>query len=239
MRDIINKGVTEKNLMDTVESAFLKGWGHVKLYFMIGLPGEEDEDIEGIAELSQKVVNTYLSISKEVRNKNFKLVISTSCFVPKPFTPFQWFGQNDQETFEAKQKSLKSLIKDRRISYRWHDSSLSYLEAVFARGDRRLSAVLKLAYEKGCRFDGWHEHFDEEKWMESFEELKISPDFYALRERPFDEILPWDFIDIGVKKAFLMKEHQRSQEQIKTPYCREKCSNCGIMEFEKGWKCND
>ncbi len=238
MRDIINKGVTEKNLIDTVESAFLKGWGHVKLYFMVGLPGEEDADIEGIADLGQKVVNTYLGVDKELRNRSLKLVISTACFVPKAFTPFQWFGQNDQKTFKRKQEHLKNTIKDRRISYRWHNSELSYLEAVFARGDRRLGSVLKRAYEKGCRFDGWHEQFDYEKWIQSFEEVGIDPDFYALRERTYDEILPWDFINIGVTKAYLIKEHQRAQEAIKTPYCREKCSNCGIMEFKEGWKCN-
>ena len=238
MRDIINKGVTEKNLIDTVESAFAKGWGHVKLYFMVGLPGEEDADIEGIADLAQKVVNSYLGVDKELRNRSLKLVISTACFVPKAFTPFQWFGQNDQDTFERKQEHLKNTIKDKRISYRWHNSEVSYLEAVFARGDRRLGSVLKRAHQKGCRFDGWHEHFDYEKWLQSFEELGIDPDFYALRERTYDEILPWDFIDIGVTKAYLMKEHQRALEEIKTPYCREACSNCGIMEFKEGWVCN-
>lgn len=238
LRDIINKGVTEKNLIDTVESAFIKGWGHVKLYFMIGLPGENEEDIKGIADLSQKVVDTYLAVDKEQRNKSLKLVISTSCFVPKPFTPFQWFGQNEQKVFVEKQKTLKNMIKDRRISYRWHDSGVSYLEAIFARGDRRLGAVLKQAYKKGCRFDGWHEHFNEEKWLAAFAELEVDPDFYALRERPYDEILPWEFIDIGVTKSFLIDEHKRSLEEMKTPYCREKCSNCGIMEFKKGWQCN-
>ncbi len=238
MRDIINKGVSEKNLIDTVESAFVKGWGHVKLYFMVGLPGEEDTDIEGIADLAQKVVNSYLGVDKELRNRSLKLVISTACFVPKAFTPFQWFGQNDQKTFERKQEHLKNTIKDKRISYRWHNSEVSYLEAVFARGDRRLGSVLKRAHQKGCRFDGWHEHFDYEKWLQSFEELGIDPDFYALRERTYDEILPWDFIDIGVTKAYLITEHQRALKEIKTPYCREACSNCGIMEFEEGWVCN-
>ncbi|WKY45827.1 TIGR03960 family B12-binding radical SAM protein [Eubacteriaceae bacterium ES2] len=238
MRDVINKGVTEQNLLDTVETAFLKGWGHIKLYFMIGLPGETAEDIEGIAQLGQKVVDSYYGIEKSKRNKALKLVLSTSCFVPKPFTPFQWVGQNTQDEFIEKQKHLKNIIKDRKISYNWHDSKVSYLEAVFARGDRRLGQVLKLAHEKGCKFDGWHEHFNFEKWMEAFNETGIDPDFYAIRSRSFDEKLPWDFIDAGVTKSFLISEYQQAENILKTPYCREKCSNCGILDFDKGWKCH-
>ncbi|MDI3535539.1 MAG: hypothetical protein PWP30_21 [Eubacteriaceae bacterium] len=238
MRDVINKGVTEENLLDTVETAFLKGWGHIKLYFMIGLPGETIEDIEGIAQLGQKVVDRYYGIEKSMRNKALKLVLSTSCFVPKPFTPFQWVGQNTQDEFREKQKHLKNTIKDRKISYNWHDSQVSFLEAVFARGDRRLGKVLKLAHEKGCKFDGWHEHFNYDKWMAAFEEAGIDPDFYAIRLRSFDEKLPWDFIDTGVSKEFLISEFQQAQNALKTPYCREECSDCGILDFKKGWKCH-
>lgn len=238
MRDVINKGVTEENLLDTVKTAFEKGWGHIKLYFMIGLPGETIKDIEGIANLGQKTVEEYYKVDKESRNRSLKVVLSTSSFVPKPFTPFQWMAQNTKQEFLDKQKHLKSIIKDRKISYSWHDSGVSFLEAVFARGDRRLGKVLELAHEKGCRFDGWHEHFSYEKWMEAFSEAEIDPDFYALRERSYEEILPWDFIDCGVKKAFLIDENQKAMDELLTPYCREKCSNCGISEFSKGWKCN-
>lgn len=238
MRDVINKGVTEENLMDTVRTAFEKGWGHVKLYFMIGLPGETLADIEGIADLGQKVVDEYYKIDRESRNKSLKVVLSTSSFVPKPFTPFQWMGQNTPEEFKDKQRHLKASIKERKISYSWHDSGVSFLEAVFARGDRRLGLVLEKAHQKGCRFDGWGEYFDLQKWTEAFAEAGIDPDFYALRNRDYDEILPWDFIDTGVTKKFLKAEAQKAEAAVTTPFCPENCSNCGIMEFKKGWKCN-
>lgn len=238
MRDVINKGVTEENLIDTVKTAFEKGWGHVKLYFMIGLPGETLEDIEGIADLGQKVVDAYYKIDRESRNKSLKVVLSASSFVPKPFTPFQWMGQNSPEEFKNKQRHLKASIKERKISYSWQDSGVSYLEAVFARGDRRLGLVLEKAHQLGCRFDGWGEYFDLQKWSEAFESVGIDPDFYALRNRDFDEILPWDFIDTGVTKEFLKAEAEKAEAALTTPFCPENCSNCGMMEFKKGWKCN-
>lgn len=239
MRDVINKGVTEQDLISTVQTAFEHGWGHIKLYFVIGLPTETDTDIEGIADLGQKVLDTYLAVPKETRNKSIKIVLSTSCLVPKPFTPFQWMGQDTNEAFIRKQKLLKSIIKDRKISYNWHDGRLSYLEAVFARGDRRLGKVLYAAQKAGCRFDGWNEHFDWDKWMQAFETAAVDPDFYALRARDFDEKLPWDFIDIGVTKEFLKKEWSRAMDAAQTPYCKTGCSNCGIMQFREGWKCHD
>jgi radical SAM family uncharacterized protein len=239
MRDVINKGVTEENLIDTVRTAFEKGWGHIKLYFMIGLPGETLEDIEGIARLGHKTVDTYYGVDKEIRDKNLKIVLSTASFVPKAFTPFQWIGQNTRETFKEKQNYLKSHIKDRKISYSWHDSGVSFLEAVFARGDRRLGEVLLKAQEKGCRFDGWGEHFQFEKWMEAFDEAGIDPNFYATRDRDYEEILPWDFINIGVTKEFLMNENEKAKDALLTQFCREKCANCGIMSFKEGWRCNE
>ncbi|MEG0494962.1 MAG: TIGR03960 family B12-binding radical SAM protein [Eubacterium sp.] len=239
MRDVINKGVTEENLLSTVRTAFENGWGHIKLYFMIGLPTETDEDVSGIAILAQKVLSEYYSVPRESRNKTVKIVLSTSCFIPKPFTPFQWMGQNTGTQFIEKQKMLKSKITDRKISYNWHDGSLSYLEAIFARGDRRLCEVLLRAQQVGCKFDGWNEQFNYEKWLSVFKELKIDTDFYALRERDFDEILPWDFIDTGVTKDFLKNEWIKAMEESGTPYCREGCSDCGIMEFCKGWKCHE
>ncbi|WP_286947762.1 TIGR03960 family B12-binding radical SAM protein [Acetobacterium sp. UBA5834] len=238
MRDVINKGVTEENLLDTVRTAFEKGWGHVKLYFMIGLPGETLTDIEGIADLGQKVVDEYFKIDREVRNKSLKVVLSTSSFVPKPFTPFQWMGQNTREEFKQKQRHLKASIKDRKISYSWHDSGVSFLEAVFARGDRRLGSVLEIAHQKGCRFDGWGECFDLQKWMDAFDEAGVDPDFYALRNRDYEEILPWDFINTGITKDFLQTEAKKAETALTTPFCPDTCSNCGIMEFKKGWKCN-
>ncbi len=165
--------------------------------------------------------------------------MSTSSFVPKPFTPFQWIGQNTREELVEKQCVLKESITDRKIFYSWHDSGTSFLEAVFARGDRRLSNVLIKALGKGCRFDGWHECFSLEKWLESFEETGIDPYFYALRNRDFDEILPWDIIDVGVKKEFLISECVKARKSSTTPFCREKCSDCGIMKFCTGWKCNE
>lgn len=239
MRDVINKGVTEENLLTTVRTAFEHGWGHIKLYFVIGLPTETEEDIAGIADLAKKVMDEYYATPKEDRNKAVKLVISTSCFVPKPFTPFQRMGQKTGDAFIEKQKMLKANIKDRKISYNWHDGSLSYLEAVFARGDRRLGKVLLAAHKAGCKFDGWQEHYNHKKWLAAFEEVGVEPDFYALRDRDFDEILPWDFIDIGVTKEFLEKEWHKAMEEALTPYCREKCSDCGIMQFSKGWKCHE
>ncbi len=239
MRDVINKGVTEANLMDTVGAAFEKGWGHIKLYFMMGLPTETDEDIKGIATLADKVVMTYHNTHSDQKNKALKVVVSTSCFVPKPFTPFQWMGQDTMESFRHKQQLLKDTITNRKVAYNWHDASLSYLEAVFARGDRRLGPVLLRAHELGCRFDGWQEYFNMDRWLQAFEDCGVDPDFYALRTRSMDEVLPWDFIDMGVSKSFLIKEWDQAQEAALTKGCREHCANCGILDFEKGWVCHD
>lgn len=238
MRDVINKGVSEEDLIATVTPAFEKGWGNIKLYFMIGLPTETDEDIKGIYDLANKVVDAYFSVPKEKRNRSCQVTISTSCFVPKPFTPFQWFGQNTRDEFTRKQKYLKSEVKNRKVRYNWHDGSLSFLEAVFARGDRRLGPVLLRAHELGCRFDGWADHFDMDKWMQAFEDTGVDPDWYALRERNFDEVLPWDFIDIGVSKDFFIMEYLKSQNEQLSRNCIEGCENCGIMQFVPGWKCH-
>lgn len=237
MRDVINKGVTEEDLINSTKSAFELGWNNIKLYFMIGLPYETDEDVEGIAELAQKVVDEYFKVPKEKRQKGLNVTVSTSSFVPKPFTPFQWFGQNTMEELYRKQKLLKEKIKSRHITYNWHETPISFLEGVFARGDRRVTKVLIKAWELGCKFDGWQEYFNYDTWMKAFEECGIDPHFYANRHRELDEVLPWDFIDVGVSKSFLISELKKATDCILTHDCRKGCTGCGITNLLKGGKC--
>lgn len=234
LRDAINKGVTEEDLINSVELAFYGGWNNVKLYFMIGLPTETLEDIEGIYNLGNKVVSTYMNTPKENRRKGLNITISTSSFVPKPFTPFQWEAQDTIEVLREKQRYLKTLIKSRYITYNWHDPELSFLEAVFARGDRKTCEVLIKAWEKGCKFDGWGEYFNYDKWMEAFKECGVEPYFYTSRKRSYDEIFPWDHINIGVTKKFLQNENQKAYKAELTPNCRANCSNCGATVFGGG-----
>ena len=237
LRDVINKGVTKEDLLSSTRQAFQSGWGTIKLYFMIGLPTETYRDVEAIAELGKTVIDQYYQVEPERRNKKIRVTISTSSFVPKPFTPFQWEAQNTVDQLRDKQRYLKDCIRDRRISYSWHEPETSLLEAIFARGDRRLGKVLLTAWEKGCKFDGWDEHFKFEKWMEAFKEEGLDPSFYAHRERDYNEFLPWDFIDIGVTKDFLIREHRNALKERITPFCRQACVNCGIQEFDGGWTC--
>ena len=237
LRDVINKNITEEDVLKSTSILFRGGWTNVKLYFMIGLPTETEDDVRGIADLSQKVLDEYFAIPKEERAKNINITVSTSSFVPKPFTAFQWAAQDDRESLVKKQDILKGAIKSRRIRYNWHYSETSYLEGVFARGDRRLGEVIIKAVEKGCQFDSWADHFKFDKWMEAFEECGIDPDFYNLRERSYDEILPWDHIDIGVTKKFLMNENEKAKAEITTPHCREKCAGCGAAAFKAGVCC--
>ena len=237
LRDVINKGITEEDLMTASSTAFSGGYGGVKLYFMIGLPTETFDDIEGINDLARKVVDCYYNTEKPLRNKNLKVTVSTSTFVPKPFTPFQWASQDDIPTVLKKQEFLKEKIRHKNISYNWHDAETSILEGVFARGDRRLSKVLLKAQEKGVRFDGWQEYFNYDLWMEAFKEAGIDPDFYNLRERSYDEILPWDHIDVGVTKKFLENENEKAKRGEITENCRKQCSNCGIIKGFGGGLC--
>ena len=239
LRDVINKGVTEEDLMRTVQNAFEKKFGHIKLYFMMGLPTEKDEDIAGIAHLGHKVVETYFDTDEAVRNRSLKVVISAACFVPKPFTPFQWEAQDTMNEFVRKQKYLKNEIKSRKINYNWQDSHLSYLEAIFARGDRRLCKLLEAAQKAGCRFDGWSRMFDYDTWLQLIEDLEIDGMFYACRQREKEELFPWDFIDIGVTKEYLYHENQKAKLGELTPYCKEKCNDCGVMQFKEGWVCSE
>lgn len=235
LRDVINKNVLEEDLLRTTRIAFEGGYNRIKLYFMIGLPTETEEDVKGIAELAQKVIDVFYSIPKEIRKgRSVTVTVSTSSFVPKPFTPFQWEPQNRIETLIEKQKLLKDSIKTKSISYNWHQSHVSFLEAVFAKGDRRLGDVLIAAQQKGCKFDGWDEHFSYEKWLDAFKDCGIDPEFYAYRKIDHSEILPWDHIDIGVRKEYLMKEHNRAYEGVITPSCREKCMGCGAASFGGG-----
>lgn len=236
MRDVINKGVTEQNLMDSVKNAFESGWSTIKLYFMIGLPYETIEDVIGIADLAEKVTDQYFKVPKDKRKKGLKVTVSTAIFVPKPFTPFQWVPQIRMEDVKEEIKALRGAIKSRSISYNWHESPVSYLEAVFARGDRRVCDVLVKAFEKGAKFDGWSEYFNYDVWMEAFEECGVNGDFYAYRERSYDEILPWDFLDIGVSKEFLIRENEMAKRAELTPDCRMGCTNCGVNTKLEG-KC--
>ncbi|WP_373898935.1 TIGR03960 family B12-binding radical SAM protein [Haloimpatiens sp. FM7315] len=239
MRDVINKGVTEQNLIDSVSSAFKSGWSTLKLYFMIGLPFETMEDVMGIADLGDKVVQEYFNIPKDERQKGLRVTISTSIFVPKPFTPFQWVPQDNMESVREKISTLRKNIKRKQIVYNWHESLVSYMEAIFARGDRRICDVLVKAFEKGAKFDGWNEYFNFQIWQEALEECGVDGDFYAYRQREYEEILPWDFIDVGVTKEFLIKESEKAKKGEVTPDCRQGCKMCGINTNEnlKEGKC--
>ena len=235
LRDIINKNVKEQDLLNTSKIAFSNGWNTIKLYFMIGLPLELDEDVLAIADLAEKVVNVYFEAAKELEKKRgVKVTVSTSTFVPKPFTPFQWDGQDEIENVVRKQQLLKNAITRKQISYNWHESKLSFLEAVFARGDRRLSNVIELAHKKGCKFDSWNEHFKYESWLEAFAECGINPEFYANRKRDFEEVLPWSHIDVGVSDKYLMKERLKADKGETTDDCRNGCTGCGATVLGGG-----
>ena len=237
---MINKGLTEEDILTGAMSAFEGGWNRVKLYFMLGLPTETYDDIEGIALLANKIASLYYTIPKDRRpgGGRVEIVASTSFFVPKPFTPFQWVRQNTSEEFLEKQRFLNHKIKDqlnkKSIKYNWHDAELTRLEGILARGDRRLSSVLLTAYKNGCLYDAWSENFKYDVWMKAFEENEINPDFYTARDRSVNELLPWDFIDAGVTKAFLIREWERAQKEIVTPNCRQQCSGCGCKSYEGG-----
>lgn len=234
LRDVINKGLTGDDIFKGSILAFKGGWNKVKLYFMLGLPTETMEDIQGIADISNQLVQVFFSIPKEERSNFITLTVSTSFFVPKPFTPFQWVAQDSRERFREKYQYLKGQMKRKQIKYNCHDSYLSILEGVIARGDRKIGKVLYEAWRSGCRFDSWSDHFDEEKWTSAFYQAEIDPDFYTIRERSFDENLPWDHIDIGIPKSFFIKEYQRALAHEVTPNCREQCSGCGASSFGEG-----
>ncbi|MGN0604926.1 MAG: TIGR03960 family B12-binding radical SAM protein [Oscillospiraceae bacterium] len=235
LRDVINKNVSEEEVMSTCRIAFEGGYTNVKLYFMLGLPTERDEDIVGIAELAQKVVDLYYTIPTRPKGKGVQVSISTATFVPKPFTPFQFEPQATREEIEHKQKLLIDSIKTKKIKASWHNPDVSILEEVLAKGDRKLSAAIYAAWKKGCKFDGWEECFRYDKWLEAFDETGIDVGFYANRKREYDEILPWDHLDYLVSKNFLAREHKKAviDEQV-TMNCRLKCSGCGVNKAVGG-----
>ena len=232
LRDVINKGVTEEDLMSKVSDAFHGGWSSVKLYFMMGLPTETTEDLDGIADLAKKVVDAYFAVPRGERAKGLRVVCSASVFVPKPFTPFQWEPQDTQEMVREKQSHLREKLRIKGVTFNYHESDLSYLEACFARGDRRMGQVLLRAYQKGCMLDGWTELFKYDMWREAFAELGIDPAFYAYRRREKDEIMPWDVIDCGVTKEFLWREKEKAEKAQTTKDCRKGCNGCGLQRFK-------
>ena len=232
LRDAINKNLYEEDLLNAVRLAFEGGKSQVKLYFMNGLPTETYEDIEGISVLAKHVVDKFYKIPVRPK-KPVQVTISVSCFVPKPHTPFQWEPQDTLESLVDKQKFLGEKITDRKIRYTWHEAKVSRLEAIFSKGDRRLSCAIACAVSKGMRFDAWDEYFDYDKWMNVFEECGIDPSFYANRRIAYDEILPWDVIDIGVSKSFMISENKKAYESQTTPNCKEKCSGCGANKLGK------
>ncbi|WP_130806556.1 TIGR03960 family B12-binding radical SAM protein [Senegalia massiliensis] len=237
LRDVINKGIIEEDLINSCKDAFKMGWSTVKLYFMIGLPTETKKDLDGIKDLAYKVREEFFNQPKDSMKGNLKITTSASCFVPKAFTPFQWHPQNSLDEFKEKQDYLKKIIKDKKIKFNTHDAETSFLEAVFTRGDRRVSKVLIHAFKNGAKFDGWRDQFKYDEWINAFAETGIDPEFYANREKDYEEVLPWDFIDIGVTKSFLIRENERSKAGEITPNCKVSCSGCGIQKDFKGGLC--
>ena len=226
MRDTINKNVKEEDLLQSCRTAFEGGCNAVKLYFMLGLPTETDEDVIGIARLAEKVYWTWKNYAVN-KSRGLRITVSTSFFVPKPFTPFQWEAQITRDEYHRRVDLLRGSIKNKSIQYNWHEMETSYIEAVLARGDRRLGKLLETVWRKGGRLDSWSEYFSFERWMEAFAETGIDPDFYALRERPKDEILPWSMIDIGVHPEYLWREREQAYRSVITPDCRVQCMGCG------------
>lgn len=234
LRDVINKNITEEDILTSCRTAFRGGYTSVKLYFMMGLPTERDEDIIGIAELAQKIVDLYYAMPEKPKGKAVNVSISVANFVPKPHTPFQFEPQITREEMMRRQALLKDNIKSKKITFNYHENRTSFLEGVFARGDRRLGAVIEAAYKKGCRFDGWDECFNLDAWLEAFDECNVLPEFYANRTRSFDEIMPWDHLDYRITKEFLIRENMAAHAELTTPNCREKCAGCGANSYGKG-----
>ena len=238
MRNVINKGLTEEVILDGAGKAFEGGWNKVKLYFMLGLPTETEDDIKGIAHLAEKIAERYYEIPKDQRNGKCQITASSSFFIPKPFTPFQWAPMNTEREFLDKAAIVKAEVRaqlnQKSIRYIYHEADISLLEGFLARGDRKCAEVIEKAYRKGAIFDAWSEYFRKDAWEEAFAETGIDVSFYACRERSTDEILPWDFLDIGVTKKFLIREWERAQKETVTPNCKMQCSGCGAKSFGGG-----
>lgn len=234
LRDVINKNVTEEEVLATVSRAFSGGWTAVKLYFMIGLPTETEEDLKGIADLSQTVVDAYYNNPDRPKGRGVNVSVSLATLVPKPFTPFQWEPMITPDEIVERQQILLGYVRSKKVSIGRHKSDTSFLEGVFARGDRRLADVIEAAWRNGCKFDGWDDCLDIEKWLSTFRECGVDPFFYTARTREYDEIFPWDHMDCGVSKSFLMKENQKAHRAETTPCCREKCAGCGAAAINGG-----
>ena len=238
LRDVINKGLTEEVILAGAGQAFEGGWNRVKLYFMLGQPTETEEDMKGIAWLAEKISERYYEVPKEQRNGKCQIVVSTSFFVPKPFTPFQWAQMCTKEEFLHRAYVVNHEIKEQKnkksIKYNWHEADVTVLEGILARGDRKVAKAIRSAYEKGCLFDSWGEYFHNDLWMEAFAQTGVDPDFYTVRERSEEEVFPWDFIDIGVTKKFLLREWKKAHEEKTTTNCRQGCSGCGAATFGGG-----
>ena len=239
LRNVINKGLTEENILNGSAEAFKGGWNRVKLYFMLGLPTETVEDMQGIAELSEKVAEVYYdTVPKEQRHGKVQVTASTSFFVPKPFTPFQWAPMCTKEQFLERASivnhRMKEMLNKKSLRYNWHEADVTVLEGVLARGDRRVAVVIEEAYRQGAIYDSWSEYFNNDIWMKAFETCGVDIDFYTTRERSLDEVFPWDFIDAGVTKDFLKREWANAQAETVTPNCRMRCSGCGVKKFGGG-----
>lgn len=234
LRDVINKNVTQEEVINTCTKAFDNGWSTVKLYFMMGLPTETMEDIEGIANLGMDVLHAFYNNPNRQKGTGLQVNISCSSFIPKPFTPFQWEPEDTMESLKAKQKHLLESIPSKKIKVSYHETPTSLLEGVLARGDRRLSAVIYSAFKDGCKFDSWDEHFKFASWMKAFEENNLDPYFYTQRKRDFSEVLPWDHLDYGISRKFLEKENLKAHENKTTPHCRIKCAGCGANRLNGG-----
>lgn len=237
LRDAINKNVTEDDLLNTCRLAFEGGWNTIKLYFMLGLPTETDEDVLGIAELANQVLHTWRLYAKN-KNRGVRITISTSCFVPKPHSPFQWEKQNTMDEYMRKVNLLRDNIKAKNVVYNWHDPQTSYIEATLSRGDRRMGAVIENVWRAGGRLEAWSDYFSFERWMKAFKDAGVDPEFYAYRARSKDENMPWNIVDVGVRKAHLWHEREQAYKSELSPDCRKQCSACGAAKLLKGGKCD-
>ena len=237
LRDAINKNVTEEDLLNTCRLAFEGGWNNVKLYFMLGLPTETEEDILGIAELANQVLHTWRLYAKN-KNRGVRITVSTSCFVPKPHSPFQWEKQNTMDEYIAKVNLLRENIKAKNVVYNWHDPQTSYIEATLSRGDRRMGKVIENVWRSGGRLEAWTDYFSFDRWMQAFDNAGVDPTFYAHRERCKDEVMPWDVVDVGVRKEHLWHEKEQCYRSELSPDCRKQCSACGAAKLLKGGRCD-
>ena len=238
LRDAINKNVTEEDLLNTCRIAFEGGWNSVKLYYMLGLPTETDDDVRGIAEMANQVLHCWRMYAKN-KNRGVKITISTSCFIPKPHSPFQWEPQVSVDEYLRRVNLLRSSITAKNVTYNWHDAETSLIEAVLSRGDRRVADAIELVWRRGGRLDAWSDYFSVERWMQAFADTGVDPDFYALRERNVDEVLPWDMIDVGVRKAHLVKEREKCYRSELSPDCRHQCAACGAARLLKEIRCDE